>query len=206
MRAAIVLLSFFFLVELQGQKLVKKAFIGPRTEYIQIDAANCYTLTMNTAQTNEVDVSASIEGEYAKDLLVSIEEEGTTVRISAGFHPNFINPNDKLSAHKVISIALEITVPQYKNVSVFGTHSEVQAEGKYTDLNIKLSDGRCILRNVSEAVQVNTQNGDIWLTALSGNVLAESAYGEVEQNQIPKGNNQYMLKTVEGNIHLRKTK
>ena len=59
---------------------------------------------------------------------------------------------------------------------------------------------------VSEVVEVNTQNGDIWLTALSGNVMAESAYGEVEQNQIPKGNNQYMLKTVEGNIHLRKTK
>ncbi|MCR9263793.1 MAG: DUF4097 domain-containing protein [Flavobacteriaceae bacterium] len=206
MRATVFLLGFFFLVQLQGQKLVKKAFVGPRTDYIQIDAANCYTLTLNTAPINEVNVSASIEGEYAKDLLVSIEEEGATVRVSSGFHPNFINPNDKLSAHKVISIALEITVPEYKNVSVFGTHSEVQVEGRYSDLNIKLSDGRCILKNVSEIVQVNTQNGDIWLTALSGNVMAESAYGEVEQNQIPKGNHQYVLKTVEGNIHLRKTK
>lgn len=206
MRATVFLLGFFFLAQLQGQKLVKKAFIGPRTEYIQIDAANCYTLTLNTAPTKEVEVSASIEGEYAKDLLVSVKEEGATVLISAGFHPNFINPNDKLSAHKVISIALEITVPQYKNVSVFGTHSEVQVEGEYSDLNIKLSDGRCTLKNVSEVVEVNTQNGDIWLMALSGNVMAESAYGEVEPNQIPKGNNQYMLKTVEGNIHLRKTK
>jgi DUF4097 and DUF4098 domain-containing protein YvlB len=139
-------------------------------------------------------------------LLISIEEEGTTVRISAGFHPNFINPNDKLSAHKVVSIALHITVPQYKNVSIFGTNSNVEIEGKYQNLDVKLSDGRCVLNNVSETVEVTTQKGDIWLNAENGSVLAQSTYGQVDNNQIPEGHNQYILKTVEGNIHLRKTK
>ena len=161
---------------------------------------------MHTARTKQVQVEASIEGEYSKDLLISIEEEGTTVRISAGFHPNFINPNDKLSAHKVVSIALQITVPEFKDVSIFGTNSNVEIEGKYQNLDVKLSDGRCKLNNVSEMVEVTTQKGDIWLSADSGAILAESAYGQVENDQIPKGQNQYTLKTVEGNIHLRKTK
>lgn len=206
MRATVFLLGFFFLAQLQGQKLVKKAFVGPRTEFVQIDAQNCYTIKLSTTTANEISVAASIEGEYAKDLLVSIEEEGSTLRISADFQPNFTNPNDKLSAHKVISVALQITVPYYKNVSVFGTKSEVQVEGNYKNLNIKLSEGRCVLENVSEKVEVATQSGDIWLTTSDGHILAESSYGNVEHNPIPKGNNQYVLKSIEGNIHLRKTK
>ena len=206
MKTLFAAIGLLFLVNAQGQKLVKKAFIGPRTQSIQIDAQYCYQIDLQTAQTQEVQVEASIEGEYAKDLLISIEEKGTTVRISAGFQPNFINPNDKLSAHKVVSIALHITVPQFKEVSVFGTNSNVQVSGEYQNLDVTLSDGRCELDNVSETVEVTTQKGDIWLNADSGTVHAESAYGRVENDEIPNGQNQYTLKTVEGNIHLRKTK
>ncbi len=206
MRSVFIVFGLFFLVQVQGQKLVKKAFIGPRTQSIQIDSQYCYHVDLQTAKTKEVQVEASIEGEYAKDLLISIEEKGTTVRISADFQPNFINPNDKLSAHKVVSIALHITVPQYKNVSIFGTNSNVEVEGKYQNLDVTLSDGRCALNKVSETVEVTTQKGDIWLNAENGNIIAESTYGQVENDPIPKGHNQYILKTVEGNIHLRKTK
>lgn len=206
MKILIYLSPFFFLVQLQGQKLVKKAFIDPRIESIQIDAQYCYKIDLRTAPTKEVQVSASIEGEYAKDLLISIEERGTTVLVSAGFQPIFIDPNDKLSAHKVVSIALQIRVPEYKKVSVFGTNSNVSATGKYGNLNITLSDGICTLENVSETVGVTTQKGDIWLTAPSGDILAESTYGQVEQENIPFGDNQFILKTVEGDIHLKKTK
>ncbi|WP_108422489.1 hypothetical protein [Flagellimonas amoyensis] len=206
MKTLLFLPALFFLVHLHGQKLVKKAFIGPRTESIQIDAQYCYRIDLATSPTDEVQVSASIEGEYAKDLLVSIEEEGTTVLVSAGFQPIFINPNDKLSAHKVVSIALQISVPEYKEVSIFGTNSNVNASGKYENLHITLSDGICTLENVSETVEVATQKGDIWLSAPSGHILAESTYGKVDQETIPFGDNQFILKTVEGQIHLKKTK
>lgn len=206
MRTLFFVLGFFFLLNLHGQKLVKKAFVNSRTESIQIDSQFCYLIDLGTAKTNEVKVEADIEGEYSKDLLITIEDKGTTVLISAGFQPNFINPNDKLSAHKVISIKLNIILPEYKNVFVYGTNSNVLVEGKYKNLKVKLSDGRCILDNVIERVEVTTQKGDILLMTVKGNVIAESAYGKVEKETIPKGQNQYILKTVEGNINLRKTK
>jgi len=193
-------------VTVRGQKLVKKAIIDPHIDFIQIDSQYCYRIDLKTAQTDEVTVSASIEGEYAKDLLVSIEETGTTALISADFQPIFINPNDKLSAHKVVSIALEIQVPNYKSVAVFGTNCDVYATGKYENLNVTLSDGRCTLTNVSETVEVVTQKGDIWLNAPSGEILAETDYGTVEDQNIPFGHNLFVLKSVEGNIHLMKTK
>lgn len=197
---------FFTLVNLHAQKLIRKAFIDPRTETIQIDAQYCYRIDLKTASSNEVEISASMEGEYAKDLLISIEQSGTTAMIRADFQPLFINPNDKLSAHKVVSIALEISVPEYKYVDVFGTNTNLYATGKFEDLNVTLSDGRCTLENVSESVEVTTQNGDILLTTPSGDISAESTYGKVERETIPFGYNQFVLKTIEGDIFLSKTK
>ena len=206
MRALLFFVVFFTLVNIHAQKLVRKAFIDPRTETIQIDAQYCYRIDLKTASSNEVEISASMEGEYAKDLLISIEQSGTTAMISADFQPLFINPNDKLSAHKVVSIALEIRVPEYKYVDVFGTNTNLYATGKFEDLNITLSDGRCTLENVSESVEVTTQKGDIRVMAPSGNIVAESTYGNVEKGIIPFGYNQFILKTIEGDIFLTKTK
>ena len=206
MRALLFFMVFFTLVNLHAQKLVRKAFIDARTETIQIDAQYCYRIDLKTGSSNEIEVSASMEGEYAKDLLISIEQSGTTAMISADFQPLFINPNDKLSAHKVVSIALEIRVPEHKNVDVFGTNTNLFATGKYNDLDITLSDGRCTLENVSESVEVTTQKGDIRVMAPSGNIIAESTYGNVEEGIIPFGYNQFILKTIEGDIFLTKTK
>jgi len=206
MRALLFFLVFFALMNLHAQKLVRKAFIDPRTETIQIDAQYCCRIDLKTRFSNEIEVSASMEGEYAKDLLISIEQSGTTAMIRADFQPLFINPNDKLSAHKVVSIALKISVPEYKNVDVFGTNTNLYATGKYENLNITLSDGRCNLENVSEYVEVTTQKGDILLTAPSGNIMAESVYGKVKRGTIPFGYNQFVLKTIEGDIFLTKTK
>ncbi|WP_254774794.1 hypothetical protein [Flagellimonas zhangzhouensis] len=199
-------MSLLMFMNLHGQKLVKKAFLDPRTETIQIDAEYCYRIDVKTSKDKELHVSASMEGEYADDLLISIEESGTTAMVSADFQPLFVNPNDKLSAHKVVSIALEVQVPEYKNVQIFGTNSNVYAQGNYHKLNITLADGMCALENVAESVEVSTQEGDITLSAPSGDIIAESNYGKVESNSIPKGNNQFILRSVEGNIYLKKTK
>lgn len=206
MKALLFLLGFFCLFGLQSQKLVKKALIDSDTEYIQIDSQYCYEVQLSTVPTNELKVEASIEGEYSKDLIITIEEEGATVLVSAGFQPNFANPNDKLSAHKVVSIALEISLPEYRDVFVYGTNSNVTAQGKYQKLKVKLSDGRCILNNVVETVEVDTQKGDIVLTTAKGNITAKSIYGEVYKEAIPSGDYLFSLNTVQGKIHLKKTK
>ena len=206
MRTLVFLMFVFTLVNVQGQKLVRKAFVDPRTETIQIDAQYCYRIDLKTEPINEIHVSATMEGEYAKDLLVSITESGATAMISSEFHPNFINPNDKLSAHKVVSIALEIRVPEYKNVEVFGTGTNVFATGTYEHLTVALSNGRCSLQNISQSVKVTTQTGDIVLSVPRGEVSAESVYGTVRREHIPFGNDQFVLKSVEGDILLMKTK
>ncbi|WP_431124997.1 hypothetical protein [Flagellimonas flava] len=206
MRLLFIFLGLFGLSSLHGQKEINKALLDSDIEFIQINADFCYQVSLQTAKTDEVYVAAHMEGEYAKDLLLTLEEKGATMLIGAGFHPNFTNPNDKLSAHKVISIALEIVVPEYRNVSLYGTSSNVDVLGSYEKLEVKLANGTCRLDNVGEYVDVKTQKGDILVRTSQGDFQAASTYGQVIKEEIPKGSNQYILSTVEGTIQLKKTK
>ena len=201
------LLAVFFLALAGGnaQKIVKKTLINPESRAFQIDALNCFEVQIGTSRTNEIVIAASIEGEYQKDLLVNVEEEGSNVMISAGFQPNFKNPNDKLSAHKVISIALAISLPENTDVAIFGTTANVIAEGLYKRMSISLSDGDCRMANIGETVQVTTQKGNIFLAAPAGQVDAQSNYGKVLGDSIPMGNSTFRLQAIEGNIHLKRT-
>ncbi|MEM9866797.1 MAG: hypothetical protein AAF765_03835 [Bacteroidota bacterium] len=188
------------------QKVLKKTFVDSHISTILIDTKNCYEVILQTSPSHELQVDATMEGEYSKDLLVELEKDGKSVWVSTGFQPNFVFPNDKLSAHKVISIALRVRVPEYKKVQVFGTNSQVSVEGKYSDLNITLSDGDCRLYGVGEDVEVVTQKGDVWVNTTSGVFKAMSDYGKVHKTHLPLGNNHYNIQSKEGNIYLNKTK
>ena len=81
-----------------------------------MNAANCFKVEFHTGDGNEINIEAEIEGEYSQDLDLKVNTNGTTVLIEAGFAPSFENPNDKLSAHKVVSILLKITIPYFKKL------------------------------------------------------------------------------------------
>lgn len=198
------ILLFFTLNFLTAQKVVKKSIVDSSISSFQIDASNCFKINILTSDTDEVVVEATIDGEYRKDLLLNVNEEGSTVLVSAGFRPNFENPNDKLSAHKVVSIALEIQLPAQKNVRVFGTNSNIQATGAYEKLKITLNDGASNLKSVEGRAEVTTQSGDIIVETEAAEILSNSKYGKVDENQIPTGNNKYTLNTVTGNILLKR--
>lgn len=183
-----------------AQKKITKNIVRPETKFVKIDVSACFRLTLDTHQGNTVKVTANIEGEYAEDLAVSIEEQGKTVFIDTGFLPNFAPYNDKLSAHKIISIALDITLPEFMKVSVFGLGANVSATGNYRNLDITLSDGNCRLSNLMETVNVKTQRGEVVASGIKGAVDAKSKFGEVLMGPIPKGDVILNLFSVEGDI------
>ena len=137
--------------------------------------------------------------------MIGVEEDGSNVLISAGFQPNFVNPNDKLSAHKVVSIAMDISLPEYTQVTLFGTNANIIVTGLYKHLNVSLADGNCRLANVSETIEVKTQKGNIFLTAREGKIDAKSNYGDVINEAIPSGDSYYRLHSVEGDIQVKRT-
>jgi len=131
---------------------------------------------------------------------LKVLQDGRAIIVNAGFRSNFNIPNDKLSAHKVVSISLNIKLPKHKYVAVFGRSCNVNIGGVYQNLRVTLSDGTCTLTNVSETIEVKTQSGDIYVSGRSGIVNSTSKYGKITGDKIPEGNTKYELSTVTGDI------
>lgn len=181
--------------------------LDKKVSTIQIDATNCYQVVLKTmtSQQKEIILEGRMDGEYSPDLQMNTVTNGNTMFVNAGFRPTFKLPNDKLGAHKVVSISLIVVVPEGKDVVVYGTSASVSAYGTYGKLNIILSDGNCSLKNRAHETVVRTQNGPITLFAASGMVQADSKYGKVDNNPIPVGPDHFTLNSITGDIHLYKT-
>jgi len=205
LRVASFVVFFSLGLSVIAQKQVKKTVLESDISLVQIDASNCFQVFLDTGNTHEITVEAQIDGEYSKDLELEIYRKGNTLMVATGFRSSYVRLNDKLSAHKVVSIALRILLPKWKNVQVFGTNSRVMAAGEYTNLNITLADGSCELEEVSQNVKVKTQSGSILVKAKSGQFDVFNKYGIVRRDSIPKGDDQYGLSSVTGTIELRKT-
>lgn len=199
-----LIIASLWLCTVQAQKVVEKTLLKPGTTLIQVDAENCFTLLVQNSDSREVIIEAQMDGEYNKDLLIRAEENGQTLDISAGFRPNFVKPNDKLSAHKVVSISMTISIPKNSNLKVTGTSSTVALQGEYRDVDVILSDGRCMMHHKAENTAVTTQSGNIYLTSPAATITATSAYGKVFLDGIPKGDPIITLLTTTGDIRLKR--
>ncbi|MFC4095572.1 DUF4097 family beta strand repeat-containing protein [Euzebyella saccharophila] len=190
---------------LSAQKVVKKSIVDTHIAYINIDVNNCFLLNLTTVKSKEISVEATIDGEYKQDLAVKLRQDGDNFFVSSGFQPLFHNPNDKLSAHKVVSIALEVEVPEYLEVVVFGKSCNVNAGGNYRSLSITLNDGYCKLNEVKESVKVETQSGQIDVIAAAAMITANNKFGATFIEDLPNSDVHYNLSTVTGDIRVRKT-
>jgi len=202
MRIAYLLLICTQLIS--AQKVVQKTLINPEISFIKLDVSNCFEVELETAQVKEMVIEATIEGEYKDDLIINVEEAGKTLSISSGFQQNFVHPNDKLSAHKVISIKLKIQLPENKNLNVYGTNTNIWLTGIYEHLKITLNDGFTKLHKVVGKAEVITQSGNIFIESVGAEISSASKFGKVYGDQIPKGNSKYILNTISGNIHFKR--
>lgn len=205
MRLVVVVVLLMGSCILKAQKMVVKTLENPAVSFITINGNNCYALDLQTVDISRITVAAAIDGEYFEDLLVNVEQEGAAVWVNTGFQPNFTIPNDKLSAHKVISISLKISIPENLNVRVYGSSTNVGVRGQYADLKISLADGTCTLHGRGEQVEINTQSGNIEVFTTKAQILATTKYGEIKREPFATGDDQFTLKTVTGNINIRKT-
>jgi hypothetical protein len=205
MKKGAFLFAFFTSMIVWGQKDIHKSLLSPEIKNIHIDITDCYRVLINTQETNELIVDAAIEGEYSPNQLVDLSYRGNTLYISPNFRKDFVLPNDKLSAHKVLSVELSLSIPENKVVSIYGTSSALEISGGYKELNVALNDGDCHLESLRGNIRVKTQKGNITLFQNTATIDAKSTYGTVSTNNIPKGETFINLESTTGNISLHKT-
>jgi hypothetical protein len=198
---AILAVSLFgFTGELVGQNRLSKTLLNTGIRSISIDASLCYRIVLETGNDDEVSVDAQMDGEYGNDLVVLFREEGSTLFIEPRFRPEFQLPDDKLGAHKVVSISMRIGLPPNQNVMLTGSTCDIQTSGRFRDLGIVINDGSCQLGHSAENTKVRTGSASIRATVGKGVVEARSGFGEVSLDPIPQGDHHMQLMSTRGNI------
>jgi len=178
-----------------AQKTVEQFLEDPTLTQLYIEAAQINLLTLQAVKSKRLSASALLDGEYSSQQMLSFVRKGATLYVAPAFTANFELPNDKLGVHKVFSIELDMTIPDYLEVIVKGDHAEVSAQGSFKKLQINLNTGFCFLENVGREVRVVTQAAPIFLRQYSGIVTAFSTYGTVSAEQIPKGLSQINVRS-----------
>ena len=203
-KAIFPLLFCAVLLPLNAQRIINKSLVNKHARFFYIDANLAHEVLLGTTNSNEIRIQATVEGEYQNEIVLDIRESGSEIYIGTTFSPEFRAKNDKLSAHKVVSITMEILVPQGLSTGLKGSFTHLKASGIYKLLQVDLHDGSCQLDQLSGDIRVTSKTGSIVLRSNSGVVDAATEYGQLLSDDLPMGNSAYYLRSTHGNIHIVK--
>ncbi len=179
--------------------------VSPDIENLVIDLKNVFILKLRTNNSRQIKIVSKSEGEYSNHFVISKKINDKSILISGDIGFSYPNHEDKLSAHKVHAVEVEIFLPLDLLTTVYTDIGNVFAEGFYKHLSINSLSGNCYLENVNGQIFVKTINGDIDLIAKSGVINAISSYGLVVMQKIPTGVSGFTIKTDNGNINIVKS-
>ncbi|PJB13207.1 MAG: hypothetical protein CO119_02630 [Flavobacteriales bacterium CG_4_9_14_3_um_filter_40_17] len=159
-----------------------------------------------STQENILVVKMLQDGEYASFLQLKIVREKSEMSVYNQKNLTFPNYDDKLSAHKIIAQEAVIELPEDIIVYFESNTSNLKASGKFKNLTAQLLNGDANLLAFDGNAKIYCANGNIHAIVISGLIHAEAQAGNFISEKIPEGKNLIYLKTLSGNIDVRKTK
>ncbi len=190
--------------QLKAQKQLEKHIEDASIENIDIDGNGIFKIKINTHNGSVIKIKANVEGEHNEHIVLITNQVENSLRISAQWHPFFIQDNDKLSAHKVISIELDITLPNNINLYVNSDIASAEIKGNYKELEIELINGNCDLYTKANYTKINTIQGNIMVLTKDTSVEAITKNGKKDIDITINGNNKMFLNTLNGDIKVVK--
>ena len=203
----IFLCLVFFSETLSSQKRLVKSWDTTAIVRLEVNANEAYLINLETQPNKDIYVEAYMEGEHSEQIVLNSEITNGALRLSPDYQKFFKDPNDKLSIHKVTSIALNIIVPEHFYVSIRSRKGRLKGTGYYKMLEVAMDHGSCTLQKFRGNAVLNTVEGPIQVFAQPGvSGWAKSEAGIV-YNELPTtGSFTLKAESVKGAISLRKSR
>lgn len=163
-----ILVFLFISSEVYAQKIIQKQWEGTAVDTILIASNDIYRVRITSEAIQTIALTTSVEGEFSEAIILEEFISGGTLRIDTGFSPYYNPKNDKLAAHKVMSVEMTLIVPKHIAVVVHSKIASVLATGDIAFLETVLENGHCILKNFK---------GDARLFSVFGDIAAEVQAG-----------------------------
>tara|TARA_R110001632_G_scaffold50261_7_gene125450 strand:- start:2139 stop:2741 length:603 start_codon:yes stop_codon:yes gene_type:complete len=193
--------------EIFAQKMLEQSFYDKDIKALYIKSDEIFEIHLSTSQNDHITIGTRIDGETFESSILKTRVDNNTLKIETGRTPDFEPFNDKLSAHKVLSIVLYISLPEGLDLDIFSTLASVDAQGHFGQVQLNLGRGGCRLVNFRfrESATINTLSGAIHVEVDSAEVHAQSRNGNVV---IPAGFSEgypLVLKSIHGDIIVTKS-
>ena len=189
-----------------AQKNIEKTFVlNKGVSAVVFDLEHVFSIKLKSSKKPGITLKAISEGEYANHFVITEDVTDGIMTISGSIAFTFPNNQDKLSAHKVHAITIEITVPESLKITVNSGIGNLDAKGYYKQLTTNFLSGNSWLHNVSGSLQIQTVSGNINLVAKEGRVIFETKTGVVAKEQLVNGPSVFKLKTIKGNINIKQS-
>jgi hypothetical protein len=158
----------FLSSEINAQKTVQKQWEGSAVDTILISSDEIYSVRINSEATENITLTTRVEGEFSESIIVKEFISGRTLQIDLGVSPYFNPKNDKLAAHKVISVEMTLVIPNRLAVIVHSMNASVNANGSIRFLETALENGHCVLSNFKGDARLFSSSGDIFAATQPG--------------------------------------
>lgn len=205
MKFVICFILTFYSSQLLAQKTVTREILAENITDIHIDGHEMFQIKIVTNKSNVIAYTSHFEGENSNNLVLVSNILDNVLEISSKYQPFFIPIDDKLAAHKVISIKLELSIPENLSVSINSDAAHVFMQGSFNAVNIDLKNGPCELNEFIGSAKVKTTQGQISVNTNYATVNTYTKNGQLSVQPISSGKNRIQLKSLNGNIIVTKT-
>ncbi|MEL0643673.1 DUF4097 family beta strand repeat-containing protein [Olleya sp. Ti.3.14] len=200
-----ILLVLIAITSVCAQKSTEKIWNADVINTIVIDGENVFNITVSNSPSNTILLKVKIEGEHANQLVMVDSIVNKQLYISSSFQPLFIKDNDKLSAHKVMSVEYQLLVPKNIKLEIKSNIGSVDLVGTYPSVFIELNQGNCNLKQFLGNASINTVNGDINIETDHAKVEAFTKTGQITLTQFKFLKFNLNCHTINGDIKITKT-
>ena len=206
MKKNILLLLFLVTLQVTAQKQTTEVFQAGEISAIEIAGDEIYKVTVHTAPVETISIKTNADGEYFNDISLDSRTKGNTLFLDSRFREILQSGYDKLSAHKVFAMEIDLEIPEDMSIKINSNVASVFMDGAYKDVLIQSKTGSSFLRNFRGNAVVNTYDGNIEVTTSNAKITAESRHGSVDLPENYGGSNKIILVSINGNIKVQETK
>ncbi|MDR9401141.1 MAG: DUF4097 family beta strand repeat-containing protein [Psychroflexus sp.] len=182
----------------------------------QIDAASIQKITLDLDQvafvdiratpTNKIEMETVSNGEYSQAISFDKQIDKEELRIRSVFDGKLKGGFDKLSAHKVFSIGLALSIPAEIEVDISTDISNISIKGNFQSVHIENKFGDCELIDFRGNANINTFDGHVFITTRDAKVEARTSTGDKNVHRFKREKYLIKVRTVDGNIKIQPKK
>ncbi|MFD0977394.1 hypothetical protein [Salinimicrobium gaetbulicola] len=206
MKTLLFLLTLFTATLASGQKETMQVMDAGSLKAISINSEEIYRVSISTAPVHSITIRSRSDGEYFNEISLDSEIRNNTLYLKSRFREILQSGFDKLSAHKVFAMEVELEIPEDMSVEIISNLASVFLEGEYDGVLIQLRAGSAYLKNFDGDAIINTFDGNIEVQANNAQYEVETRHGNVVLPDLANGSNFLKLTSINGNIKVQETK